>query len=179
MFAAGLAIQLLAFLGDHVDDVPWVSRAISPGTDAVESGLEKLASSFALTPTDKGFKEISRILLDRVSKEEKQFKNGPLNIKDFFVEYIRTGALRVDNAGQRLDVVYKLSTKLPITITGGQFLCTVGEIKAEAERLKGMRVFWICCAVFLIGSGLEVWAFSLESRDSGESAHTTPNATAG
>jgi hypothetical protein len=175
LFFSGLAIQLLALLGEHAEEIPFVLKRVAPSYFRAQAGIETLMKNRRLVNTDDGFVEISRFLLDNVDEINGRPKGFEIAHKVKLESISSMGESRQENTAHG-DVLYiPDDIRYVVSAEGNHFIDSAGHfqhalefhyhlpaLQKQVDELKTPNVLFFCFGMFLIGSIVEVAAFFWE-----------------
>lgn len=156
LFAIGLLLEIAAFLGGQADNIPYVSEIISPSYIEAIEGLKVLDKEMILYPKDHGFKQISKIFLEKAAEE-----NPPEKLVKIVVLKIQRKGARLGfserHAKEEIPIVFELSNGQKLEWQLEHLIESVNKIKAD-------RTFKVASVIFILGVVLQIIGFVSDLR---------------
>ena len=174
LFFTGMAIELVALMGEHAAEIPFVMRIVAPSYYDGNIGIQKLEQGATLTQTDKGIRTIEKLLIKSYLEDVSTNWNRPIP-KDLseplFISKVWTvssASLNGQRQGVRISFTMQSKTgRLPVYHGDKTFNTPLlDSLKSEVEELKEPNILIFCFGMFAFGCVLEIIAFFWESSES-------------
>lgn len=156
LFVLGIFIETSAFFIGYADNFPFLFKIISPTYYNANKGLEKLCDFKSLTPSDKGFFEISKLFKSVAVKQNPPEIIEKINV----IEFIRKNAklsFTPDNVEEVIDVDVKLSD-------GQNVSWDFNKISLMVQSLKSTNIFKVAFIFFALGVFIQIIGFKLDKK---------------
>ncbi len=151
LFIIGLAIEIVAFSVNQMENIPFVVKIISPKYARASNGLEKLGSSMVLTPSDEGFNEFQEIFLNLLRDQNPSEPIASISI----LKFQREGARLVFSQKRTKEVI-----PVKVFISNGQEInWNLEDLIANIEKFKKQNTFVTSIIIFLIGVIIQIIGF--------------------
>ena len=165
LFVAGMAIQLVALLGEHATEIPCVIKFIAPAYYHANKAVRRLEldSSLLLSNSDdEGFAELSPLLAKHTAKKLGLAAPSIIHVKNVNVN----GAEFIDSK-IATSIHWEFKLDIPIPHNGeiadrGTDSWSFEVIQTEVDDMKSENILIFCFGLFFLGCICETVAFFLE-----------------
>ena len=157
-FTVGLFFETIAFFVGYADNIPFIFKLISPDYFKAKEGLRTLEEKTELNKRDRGFDEISQVIL-----KELTLQNLHTKLVGVSVIKISRGrpviAFSAKKAGPRTPIIVELSD-------GQKPEWNLEFLANRVSELKSKNVFEFAIAIFFLGVLIQIINFFVDKKDS-------------
>ncbi len=140
----GVLLGILAFVVSQAEQFPSLLKIVSPGYQRGMKGLEMLRNKKPLKPGEKGFSELSEIVMRRQKEMYPSKDFSAIQVKQFF----RIGRLGSTYKGKYADAQTFVGFDLSDGDGGPE---TIGSLRTGLDQLRSRNVFQLMVILLFVG----------------------------
>ncbi len=162
LFAVGLILEILAFVVDKAEHIPFVYDIVASEYVAAQAGLEILEQKMILRPEDTGFDVLAELCItDLLARNSYKPQTTLAVISRTKVREIRRRKAYLHLDGSRRTARVPIDFALPDKMKAEREL---EEVEEWVRQLKSGPLFRSAFAVFALGILLLMSSFALQAR---------------